>query len=178
RDYLTNSARQTTDSVDVVDSALRRIDRQLHGGTFTPQDEEHLYRVARKATITAAIDRSRAASAQAALLNPDVQSARLEQHLDRVRDKAEAEALVRRLGALIDTPGATGDDDRLMFFLRLRGADMKVIAAQLGLSHEAARARWSRLCAKLRERVEEGALDTGEDESADATGSRQGARHA
>lgn len=155
-DHLSKSARRTTDSQEVVDSVLRRIDKSVLAGKIAPGDEQELYRVARRATINAAIDRSRYAAAQTALLSPDLYSEPLRERLVRADDHERTTELVYRLAELIDTPNT--DEDREMFFLRVRGVDMKVIAQTLDISHEAARARWSRLCEVLRAKVDAGAL--------------------
>lgn len=163
-DHLSKTARQTTDSQEVVDSVLRRIDKSVLAGKLAPGDEQELYRVARRATINAAIDRSRYAAAQNALLSPDLYSERLRERLVRAEDDEQTTELVYRLAELIDTPNT--DEDREMFFLRVRGVDMKVIAQTLDISHDAARARWSRLCEVLRAKVDAGALGAGDRPSA------------
>ncbi|PCI11318.1 hypothetical protein COB72_01010 [bacterium] len=150
---LGDDARRVTDTDDILSTALRRIDRAIDQGSLDAQNERQFYAFVHgviERTILEKTRKSRGLTARERIaqeIKDNVSSPVIEQRV------VAAEEL-SRIGEMVTDP-----IDREIILLRGRDLSLADIAQAMNMTHAAARKRWSRIRAMVREYIKESSLD-------------------
>jgi hypothetical protein len=149
RRKLTNVARSSFDSEDVLSSVVRRMDKLFHDGRLQVATRDELWRLVQAVTSNRAVSFTRLRERMKQL---GAEGGAYEQHLANVFSTCESddEAILTlyQVAARLAQPA-----DRQLFLLRARGANHRAAAAVLGTSEEAARQRWASVRRQISEIV-------------------------
>ncbi len=145
RSQLRMTTRSVYDSDEIVSTVLRRLDRFVQEGRFSPTSGKDVWTLVSAVTHNTAVSKVRLMERARALVREDgVYATMLVERLNRCQGDDEAASLVTRIMLLIPS-----EKDRQIVSLRLRGTTHKVTAQLLGLQEAAVRKRWSDTMAYL-----------------------------
>lgn len=150
RKKLNRVTRVVCDSEEIASSVIRRLDELAHEGRLRPANDTELWGLIHTIAVNAAITATRKESLRGFLrtdIDPDQITCRYTR--DEPLDEDDRGALESAAFQLKDST------DRQMVLMRIRGASHKVIAATLGISHDAARQRWSQVVRRMIEFAKE-----------------------
>lgn len=141
RRKLTRRTRAVFDSDDVLATVLRRIDglAERHGIRATSEGE--IVSLILTIAENAANSKSRLIElARARLVEDREFSLLLVERLNACADNEDASEFILRMYASL-----SDSDARVLFLLRMRGIEHRVVAQMLGISAEACRQRWKKI---------------------------------
>lgn len=152
RRKLARQARGGCDSEDIASSVMRRLDEMAQKGQLRPASERQLWALIRRIALYATINRNkreRFISDRFGCGSEEVAASRIPWDAPTL-DQAARQALEQLAF------GLDNSTDRMMLFLRARGATHRVVAETLGITPDAARKRWDRLMDQLTRVAREG----------------------
>lgn len=154
RRKLTQAARSTFDSEDVMASVLRRVDQLALNGVLRPDNEGELWSLIKTIASNTAVTKTRLIERTRFLLTEDGAYAYyLLQRLNACGSDDEAQLLVLRMASTLKS-----ERSRQILLLRLRGATHEAISGMLGMSEGACRQQWMETRQELQAAFEGGNL--------------------
>jgi RNA polymerase sigma factor (sigma-70 family) len=148
RRRLSTNTRRLCDSLDIMSTLTRRLDRVVARRALQANNPAQLWALVFQIADGAVADGVRVAARSALVGHDEGARAALGSKLAATGDAVERSELLDRLGSLLLDP----TDERVLQ-LWVRGVSHAEIAQQLGMSEEAVRKRWQRLREQLREHL-------------------------
>lgn len=140
------SASSVFDSDEVVATVLRRVDRYVESGRFSPTSADDVWGLVNTIAKNSSVTKARLAQRVRTLAAEDGEYAHhLLDQLNRCASDDDASELVTRL--MLCVPD---ERDRQIIGFRLQGTNHRVTAQFLGMTEAAARKRWSDLLMMFR----------------------------
>ncbi|VAX39499.1 hypothetical protein MNBD_PLANCTO03-2091 [hydrothermal vent metagenome] len=151
RRKLSPGAKSAFGSEDVFLTVVRRLDAMAAEGLIRAESEGQLWALIRSVAEHVSLHRSRLIESTASRSGEDASFwSGVCCDFRRCRSDTEAFALLIRM-----MHSLSGQTDRQIFSLRLRGVSHRVIAQQVGCTAEAARQRWQGIRRELQLRFSE-----------------------
>jgi DNA-directed RNA polymerase specialized sigma24 family protein len=148
RRRLSSNTRRLCDSLDIMSTLTRRLDRVVARHALQADTPAQLWALVFRIADGALADGVRVAARSALSGQEDAALSSLSPKLSPAADAVERAELLDRLGRLMLDP----TDERILQ-LWVRGSSHAEIAEQLALSGDAVRKRWQRLREQLREHL-------------------------